>query len=119
MSPAVPGLSGSRQARHTPERTCVGCQQKKAKWELVRIVRSPQGKVHIDPKGRSPGRGVYLCHSPACWELGLKKNRLEHVLKTRLSPESREELLAYWNTLKIAPSAVGSAEQTTRATCLE
>ena len=52
--------------RHIPERTCVACGSKKPKVELVRVARSPQGKVAVDTTGKAPGRGAYIC-GPDCW----------------------------------------------------
>ncbi|MBM3157028.1 MAG: YlxR family protein [Chloroflexi bacterium] len=84
-----------RRSRHVPERTCFACQRKRAKWELVRIVRTPQGNLEIDSRGKKAGRGAYLCKLRGCWESGLIKKRLAHVLKTEISPEQRAELLEY------------------------
>jgi hypothetical protein len=61
----------------------------------VRIVRTPQGTLEIDSRGKKAGRGAYLCKLRGCWELGLTKKRLAHVLKTEISPEQRAELLEY------------------------
>ncbi len=79
--------------KHVPQRTCVACRKTTAKRELVRIVRTPEGKVEIDRGGKKKGRGVYLCPTRECWETGLKKGRVEYSLHTRLDEESREELV--------------------------
>jgi len=83
------------KARRAPQRTCVACRSTTAKRQLVRIVRTPQGSVELDATGKKAGRGAYLCHETACWELGVSKGKLEHALKTKLSPRDREALLAY------------------------
>ena len=49
-----------------PLRQCVGCREMKPKKELVRVVRSPQGEISIDTKGKAPGRGAYVCPSQQC-----------------------------------------------------
>ena len=85
--------------KHTPERTCITCRQKRPKRELTRIVRTPQGTVEIDPGGKKAGRGAYLCNVQNCWEIGLKKKRLEHGLQVELTPEQCVELLEYGKTL--------------------
>jgi len=79
--------------RHVPQRTCVACRQARAKRELVRLVRVPDGSVELDVSGRKAGRGAYLCVTPECWETGLKRGRLEHALRTVLSPGNREQLV--------------------------
>jgi predicted RNA-binding protein YlxR (DUF448 family) len=50
----------------------------------VRIVRSPDGAVHIDETGRLPGRGAYLCREASCWDTAGRKRTLEHALKVSL-----------------------------------
>jgi len=84
-----------KRPKHVPERTCLACQHKRPKWELVRIVRTPQGTLEIDSRGKKAGRGAYLCKLRGCWESGLIKKRLAHVLKVEMSPEKRSELLEY------------------------
>ena len=85
-------------SKPVPLRTCIACRQVKPKWELVRLVRTPQGGIEIDHRGKRSGRGAYLCKSQTCWELGLKQNRkdrLAHALKVKLTPEQRAWLLEY------------------------
>jgi len=85
--------SNRKQTKHVPKRTCVSCRQVKTKGEMIRLVRVGEGKVEVDSSGKKPGRGAYLCSSPQCWESGLHRGRLEHVLRTSLSREKREEIL--------------------------
>ncbi len=65
------------------------------KRRLIRLVRVSGGGVEVDPGGKRAGRGAYLCPAVACWEVGLKKGRLEHALRTTLTPDNREQLLRY------------------------
>ncbi len=88
-----------KRVKHVPERTCIACRQKRAKWELVRIVRTPQGAVEIDGGGKKAGRGAYICRLQGCWEVALKRKKLEHGLKTEINSERRAELVAYSDTL--------------------
>jgi predicted RNA-binding protein YlxR (DUF448 family) len=81
--------------KHTPQRTCVGCGSAAAKREFIRLVRTSSGAVELDPSGKRPARGAYLCHTPECWELAIKKGRLENALRTKLSTDDREALLRY------------------------
>ncbi len=81
--------------KRLPQRTCTACRQVKNKRDLVRIVRTTGGNMEIDEKGKVPGRGAYLCRDRACWEAGLKTNRLETVLRCRLSQTDREKLVNY------------------------
>ncbi len=95
--------------RHTPQRTCVACRQVRPKRELIRLVRSTNGRVEIDPDGKKAGRGAYLCKKLDCWETGLKSNRLEYTLRTTLTPENRESLMRYGKDL-LEESAIGKGK---------
>ena len=68
-------------------RTCIVCRQERGKRELVRIVRTPDETVRIDPTGKLAGRGAYLCRARPCWEQALQGHRLGAALKTTLSAE--------------------------------
>jgi uncharacterized protein len=87
--------------RHIPQRTCAACRQVRPKRELLRIVRTPQGHVELDPTGKKSGRGTYLCARRACWDLALKKGRLERELDVTLGAEDRAALEAYADTLPV------------------
>ena len=52
--------------RKIPMRMCVGCREMKPKKELLRVVRSPEGQVSLDPTGKKPGRGAYCWYSADC-----------------------------------------------------
>jgi predicted RNA-binding protein YlxR (DUF448 family) len=86
-----------KRTKHIPQRTCVGCRSVLAKRQLIRIVRTPEG-VQVDPTGKLAGRGAYLHENRPCWERGLK-GALAHALKIELSPEDRERLTAFTDTL--------------------
>lgn len=81
------------QSRHTPQRTCVGCGSLASKRELIRLVRTSTGAVELDPTGKRPARGAYLCRTPECWERAIKKGRLENALRTKLSAGDRQAVL--------------------------
>ena len=89
---------------NVPERTCVACRKTKPKKELIRLVRCSDSSVEIDPEGRKPGRGAYLCKSKTCWESALNKKRkdpLVYNLKAKLSPENRKALIEYSEKLPL------------------
>ena len=75
-----------------PQRTCMGCQAKKDKRELVRIVRSPEGEISVDLTGKKPGRGAYICPYLECLNKVVKSKRLERSLETVISEEVYETL---------------------------
>ena len=70
-----------------PLRTCIICQQKRPKRELIRIVRTPEGVIEPDSRGKLSGRGAYCCPNRACWEAALEPVRLGRVLKCRVSAD--------------------------------
>jgi predicted RNA-binding protein YlxR (DUF448 family) len=86
-------LSGSRR-KHKPLRTCIACQQKRPKRSLLRVVRTLEGKVDIDPKGKAPGRGAYLCPTRQCLDGALHPGKLSRALKCQVSLEEATELKA-------------------------
>lgn len=98
-SPQTRRASQPKRPKHVPLRTCVACRQVRPKRELLRIVRTPQGRVELDGTGKKSGRGAYLCARRACWELALKKKRLEHELAIAIGPEDLASLEAYMASL--------------------
>lgn len=74
-----------------PVRTCIACRESNDKRQLVRITRSPQGEVSVDPTGKKPGRGAYVCKSPECFQKALSGS-LEKALKVKLDTASKERL---------------------------
>lgn len=84
--------------KHVPQRTCIACRKVAGKRSLIRLVRTPEG-VQADPTGKLPGRGAYLHQDRRCWEAVLRGNRLEQALRTQMSSENRQALLALMATL--------------------
>lgn len=77
-----------------PMRQCLGCREMKPKRELIRVVRSPEGKISIDTKGKAPGRGAYLCPDPACLQRAIKSKAISRALDTEIPGEIYDSLLA-------------------------
>lgn len=75
-----------------PQRTCVGCNQKKDKTELIRIVRDSNGEISVDRTGKKPGRGAYICDDSNCLEKLIKSKRLSKVLESEISGDVYEYL---------------------------
>lgn len=81
-------------SKHIPERTCVGCFNKKPQADLLAITKLKNGEivVNIYKTGTktASGRSVYLCFNPACLKIAKTrkgKNGLEFGLKTKI-PEN-------------------------------
>ena len=79
-------------AKKIPLRQCLGCREMKPKKELVRVVRSPEGQVDIDFRGKAPGRGAYVCRSAECLKRALKSRALDHSLGLTIPPEINARL---------------------------
>ena len=75
-----------------PMRQCAGCREMKPKNQMVRVVRSPQGEISLDFRGKAPGRGVYVCPDPECRKKAQKTRALERSLDTASPPEVYEAL---------------------------
>ena len=78
--------------KRMPVRTCIGCNKKKPKQELIRIVMSTEGCIAADFSGRMEGRGAYLCKDPACLEALLKKKSLNRSFKREVTAEEARSL---------------------------
>jgi len=65
------------------------------KRRLTRVVRTPEGKVEVDPGGKMSGRGAYLCSDYRCWETAIGTRRLARALKCNISPGSLEAFKEY------------------------
>ena len=78
--------------KRQPQRTCMGCNQKKDKSELIRIVRDKSNRILIDKAGKLDGRGAYICDNISCLEKIIKSKRLERILRTQISQEIYDSL---------------------------
>src|SRR5260221_13903180 len=85
--------------RHVPQRTCIGCRQEAGKRALVRIVRTAEQRVVVDPSGRANGRGAYVHATRACWEKALKGATMKNALKVIPASEDVDALRAFANAL--------------------
>lgn len=70
-----------------PQRQCMGCRERKAKKELIRVVRTPEGGVQVDFSGKVNGRGAYLCPNPECLRKAQRIKSLERSLEIVIPEE--------------------------------
>lgn len=75
------------KARKVPQRMCVGCRAMRNKKDLIRVVRTPDGNVELDPTGKRSGRGAYLCPDIECLNQAVKGKRLQKALEQEISSE--------------------------------
>jgi predicted RNA-binding protein YlxR (DUF448 family) len=87
--------------KHVPQRTCIACGETKAKRQLLRIARTPEGTMEIDLGGKKSGRGAYLCRRVACWEKALSKGAIERALRAVPSAEEADKLRSQLHLLQL------------------
>ena len=68
-------------------RQCLGCNEHKPKIELLRVVRSPEGEISLDFKGKKSGRGAYICRDVKCLRRARKSRRIDRNLECEI-PDS-------------------------------
>ena len=76
-----------------PQRQCMGCRERRAKKELIRIVRGVDGTVSLDFSGKLNGRGAYICPDPACLKKAQKAKSLERSLEVPIPEEVYDRLM--------------------------
>lgn len=75
-----------------PLRQCLGCREMKPKRELIRVVRSPEGEISLDFKGKAAGRGAYVCRDTQCLKKAIKARALEKAFSAQIPGEVYERL---------------------------
>lgn len=78
--------------KNKPQRTCMGCFEKKDKNKLIRIVKNKKEEIFIDKTGKAEGRGIYICNDVNCLEKLIKNNKLEKVLQIKIDKDIYEKL---------------------------
>lgn len=81
-----------QKMKKIPERKCMGCNEKKPKKELIRIVRTSEGEILLDGKGKISGRGVYICPDKKCFDKARKAKRFERSLEVEIPENVYDEL---------------------------
>ena len=67
-----------------PQRQCMGCRERKAKRELIRVVRTPEGNVNLDFGGKMNGRGAYICPQSECLKKAIRSKALDRSLEVTI-----------------------------------
>ena len=75
-----------------PQRQCMGCRERKAKREMIRVVRMTDGNVSLDFSGKLNGRGAYICPETECLKKVQKSKALERSLEVPIPDEVFERL---------------------------
>ena len=75
-----------------PQRQCMGCRERKAKREMIRVVRGTDGNVCLDFGGKMNGRGAYICPNPECLNKARRSKALERSLEVEIPAEVYDRL---------------------------
>ena len=78
---------------NNPQRTCIACKSVKDKKELIRIVRTKEGEIELDPTGRKNGRGAYICKDSKCFEALKNSKGLDRSFKSQVSVDVYDRLI--------------------------
>ena len=70
-----------------PQRQCMGCRERKAKREMIRVVRGTDGQVSLDFGGKMNGRGAYICPNPECLKKAIRSRSLDRSLEVTIPEE--------------------------------
>ena len=76
-----------------PMRQCMGCRERKAKREMLRVVRGTDGVVSLDFSGKLNGRGAYVCPDPECLKKAQKSRALERCLETDIPQDVYDRMI--------------------------
>ena len=76
-----------QKPKKVPQRQCLGCREMKDKKALIRVVRSPEGEISLDFKGKKPGRGAYVCPDARCLAKARKSRALERASSAQIPAE--------------------------------
>lgn len=77
-----------------PMRQCLGCREMKPKRELLRVVRSPEGAIALDLRGKASGRGAYVCRSTECLKKAIRSKAISRAFETEIPQEIYDAMLA-------------------------
>lgn len=80
------------QMKKVPMRMCTGCGEHKPKKDLIRVVRSPEGDISLDFKGKKSGRGAYVCNNLDCLKKARKSKRFEKAFSCAIPDEIYDRL---------------------------
>lgn len=78
--------------KNVPQRTCIGCREKRDKKDLIRIVKDKEGNIFVDRTGKVNGRGAYICDDVTCLEKAIKSKSLQRNFETEITEELYENL---------------------------
>lgn len=79
-------------AKKTPLRKCIGCGEMIAKKDMLRIIKTKDNEIKLDPTGKENGRGAYLHFNRDCFNQAVKSKGLERSFKMSIQADIYESL---------------------------
>lgn len=83
------------KVKKIPYRSCVVTKEKFPKQELLRIVKTKENTISVDPTGKLNGHGAYIKKDLAVLELAKSKKILNHVFEMEIPNTLYEEIESY------------------------
>ena len=80
------------KVKKIPMRTCVVTNERFPKGELLRIVKTPEGEVMPDLKGKLNGHGAYIKKDEEVLNKAIKTKALERHLECEISSSVYDEI---------------------------
>ena len=80
------------KTKNIPMRMCIACREMKPKQEMTRVVRNAEGEISLDPTGKAPGRGAYICNDAECLKKLNDKKLLHKAFAASVAPEVYREI---------------------------
>lgn len=80
-----------------PQRTCIGCNSKKDKKDLIRVVKNKDGVISVDLTGKKEGRGVYICKTEECLNKAIKNKKMPRAFEMEIDEKIYESLKEFIN----------------------
>jgi len=97
-----------QRKKHVPLRRCVVCGAQRPKAELVRVVRTPEGRIDVNAAPKASGRGAYVCRASECLSRAATGRPVTRSLRQPLPDEGAERLRELAQELSDAERDVGS-----------
>ena len=87
-------MEQQKKVKKIPMRQCLGCNERKPKSELLRVLRTPEGEILLDFTGKKSGRGAYICHNVKCLVKARKSGRIGKNLECDIPDEVYDKMEA-------------------------
>ncbi len=79
--------------RKIPLRKCAATGEMLPKKAMIRIVRTKEGKVFVDPTGKASGRGTYIKKTEDAVETARQHHSIEQQLRVKVPEQVYDDLL--------------------------